>query len=171
MLPRPSTTISLQPWAHTPRASTCSTNVPSASRRNRVSPVTRRRPSGSHAVAQPSPDRPGATTSHLPSRSTATTSSAPQWENHRRPSCQRGDSTIPKPSASTFMSDAALMSSGPALHSWVEQRRLGGQGPSVIYECCDPVLESMYVGIDGSIVGPHLVCCERAVARRQWIAG
>src|SRR5262249_45961526 len=31
-------------------------------------------------------------TSLLPSRSTATTSCAPQSENHRRPSCQRGDS-------------------------------------------------------------------------------
>src|SRR5215510_15030016 len=36
-------------------------------------------------------------TSLLPSRSTATTSCMPQLENHRRPSCQRGDSPNPIP--------------------------------------------------------------------------
>src|SRR5918995_1844044 len=108
MLPRPSTTISLQPRVQTLLMSVCTTNEPSGSRRRSVSPVTRRRPSGSHSVAQPSPGRPGAATSQFPSRSTARTSSAPQCENHNRPSCQRGDSTYARPSTRTRTSDAGV---------------------------------------------------------------
>ena len=48
-----------------------------------------------HAV--PGGFGPGATTSPLPSRSTATISCAPQFENHRHPSCHRGDSPTTRP--------------------------------------------------------------------------
>jgi hypothetical protein len=37
----------------------------------------------------------------LPSRSTATICLVPQFENHRRPSCHRGDSGMARPSSST----------------------------------------------------------------------
>ena len=57
--------------------------------------------SGSQLTAQPSPSGPRPITSLLPSRSTATISSAPQLENHSRPSCQRGDSGIARPLSST----------------------------------------------------------------------
>src|SRR5215213_1737588 len=43
-----------------------------------------------------------ATTSLLPSRSTATISCAPQFANHSRPSCQRGDSPITSPVSRMF---------------------------------------------------------------------
>ena len=69
------------------------------------------RPSGSHSVAQPNPAGPRPTTSDLPSRSTATISSAPQCENHRRSSCQRGDST--KASRRAAASCLAWPSSAP----------------------------------------------------------
>src|SRR4051794_21416477 len=51
-------------------------------------------------MAQPIRAGPGATTSTRPRRSTASTSPAPQCANHSRPSCQRPDSTMTKPSAS-----------------------------------------------------------------------
>src|SRR5215510_3621105 len=44
------------------------------------------------------------TTSRLPSRSVAMISWAPQSENQRRPSCQRGDSPIAKPVSNVFIS-------------------------------------------------------------------
>jgi hypothetical protein len=59
------------------------------------------RPSGSQLVAQPSPSGPRPATSLLPSRSTATISPVPQFENHKRPSCHRGDSPVASPSRST----------------------------------------------------------------------
>src|SRR5215471_2075294 len=52
-------------------------------------------------MAWPRPDGPRAMTRALPSRSTATISGVPQCGNHRRPSCQRGDSTMVSPSSST----------------------------------------------------------------------
>jgi len=64
-------------------------------------PVMSRRPSGSQFVAQPSPSGPSSTTSLLPSRSTATICLVPQFENHRRSSCHRGDSGMASPSSST----------------------------------------------------------------------
>ena len=77
------------------------TAEPSGSMRVSSSPETRSRPSGSQSMDQPIVSRPGATTSLRPSRSTATTSPLPQWANHRRPSCQRPDSTMVRPSASS----------------------------------------------------------------------
>src|SRR5215208_7306051 len=97
MLERPSTTISLQPWSATALRSACLTIDPSGSLRVSSWPVTSSRPSGSHSVAHPRPGGPSPTTSLLPSRSTATISWVPQLENHRRPSCQRGDSPIARP--------------------------------------------------------------------------
>src|SRR6266516_2328005 len=41
-------------------------------------------------------------TSALPSMSTATTWRSIQLQNHNRPSCQRGDSGIPRPVSNTF---------------------------------------------------------------------
>src|SRR5438067_6991780 len=49
-------------------------------------------------------------TSLLPSRSTATISCAPQFENHRRPSCQRGDSPTTRPVISACSSDMDVSS-------------------------------------------------------------
>ena len=44
-------------------------------------------------IWKPMPPGPCPTTSDLPSRSTAMISSVPQWANHSRSRCQRGDST------------------------------------------------------------------------------
>src|SRR5262245_6284130 len=105
MLPRPSTTISLQPWSATALRSACLTIDPSRSLRMSCWPLTSRRPSGSHAVAHPRPGGPCPTTSLLPSRSNATISWVPQLENHRRPACQRGDSPIARPLSKMCGSD------------------------------------------------------------------
>src|SRR5262245_51725977 len=105
MLPRPSTTISLQPWSATPLRSACLTIDPALSLRRSSWPVTSRRPSGSHSVAHPRPGGPCPTTSLLPSRSTAMISWVPQLENHRRPACQRGDSPIARPVSKLCGSD------------------------------------------------------------------
>src|SRR6478735_6812488 len=70
----------------------------------RSPPVTSKRPSGSHPMEWPRPDGPLATTWALPSRSTATMSGVPQCGNHKRPSCQRGDSPMARPLSSTRVS-------------------------------------------------------------------
>ena len=62
MLPRPSTTISFQPWSLRSLRSAWRTIDPSGSRRESSSPVTRSRPSGSQSMDQPSPGRPWSTT-------------------------------------------------------------------------------------------------------------
>src|SRR5207248_8875129 len=49
-------------------------------------------------------DHGGASTEAFPSWSTATTSLVPQSENHRRQSCHRGDSPIPRPLTRTRVS-------------------------------------------------------------------
>src|SRR5260370_37196974 len=49
-------------------------------------------------------------TSALPSRLTATTWRSIQLQNHSRPSCQRGDSGIPRPVSRTFGSDIGISS-------------------------------------------------------------
>ena len=66
------------------------------------------RPSGNHSVAQPKPAGPRPTTSDLPSRSRAMISSAPQCENHKRSSCQRGDSTNASPSSNSVVSSFTM---------------------------------------------------------------
>ena len=67
------------------------------------------RPSGSHSVAQPNPAGARPTTSDVPSRSTAMISPAPQCENQRRSSCQRGDSTKASPSSNRVVSRVAIL--------------------------------------------------------------
>src|SRR6266568_6170388 len=64
-----------------------------------------------------------------PSRSTATTSCAPQSENHRRPSCQRGDSPNAIPVVRACSSDIEVSSEGITISSrrevwWVSMSRL-----------------------------------------------
>ena len=81
--------------------SACRTRAPSGSTRTSSGPVMSRRPSGSQLDAHPSPSGPSPTTSLVPSRSTATICLVPQFENHSRPSCQRGDSGMAKPSSNT----------------------------------------------------------------------
>src|SRR5713101_3217063 len=98
MLPRPSTTISFQMLAR-PERMAWVTSSPSDSLRSR-SPsrpeTTSRRPSGSQSMLNGN-DGMRAMTSLLPSTSAATISWATQLENHRRPSCQRGDSPNARP--------------------------------------------------------------------------
>src|SRR5918993_1113085 len=74
-------------------------NSPSYSlhRRSPSCPETSKRPSGSQSMENPMFVGARVTTSLLPSRSTATICWAPQWENHNRPSRQRGDSPITRP--------------------------------------------------------------------------
>src|SRR5437660_11580405 len=56
-----------------------------------------RHPSGNQSIQNGIVVGTRTMTSLFPSRSTATTSCLPQLENHRRPSCQRGDSPNPRP--------------------------------------------------------------------------
>src|SRR5262245_22173761 len=97
-LPRLSTLTSFQ--CSSPKApdrSACVANVPSASCRSRACwrpETSSSRPSGSQSMqAGPNPwSGPDTTVSELPVGVTAMISWRAQSENHRRPSCQRGDS-------------------------------------------------------------------------------
>src|SRR5215213_5122426 len=94
MLPRPSTTISFQGCRERRLKSAWVTTEPSGSRRRRrPSPpeTMSRRPSGIQSMQNGDEDTL-AMTSLSPARSTARSSCAPQSENQRRSSCQRGDS-------------------------------------------------------------------------------
>src|SRR6266568_1937171 len=91
--------MSLQGWPARPVRSAWVTSEPPGSMRRR-SPLREEtmsmRPSGSQPVPMGMAGT-RAMTSLLPSRSTATTSPAPMSENHRRSSCQRGDSPNARP--------------------------------------------------------------------------
>src|SRR5437763_4550324 len=80
--------------------SACVTNEPSGSWRS-SSPsgpeTTISRPSGSQSKQNANAVGTWAMTALFPSASTATISCVPQLPNHRRPSCQRGDSPIARP--------------------------------------------------------------------------
>src|SRR5207248_950110 len=80
--------------------SACVTNEPSVSWRS-SSPsgpeATISRPSGSQSKQNANAVGTWAMTALFPSASTATISCVPQLPNHRRPSCQRGDSPIARP--------------------------------------------------------------------------
>src|SRR5215217_1015591 len=99
------------------------TSDPSCSRRSRsrsLAETTSRRPSGRKSM-QNGNEGMRTMTSLLPSRSTAMISCAPQSENQRRSSCQRGDSPNAMPviricSSGTY----SLLSSG----TWVGQDSL-----------------------------------------------
>src|SRR5579859_1247805 len=103
MLPRPSATMSFQPGR--PR-SACTASEPSAQSRRSFpcgeSTITSV-PSGRNAVHSGS-DFTCATTSLSPDMPTASTSPADQSEKYSRFPSQRGDSTRPRPSSSTFIS-------------------------------------------------------------------
>src|SRR5215212_1914654 len=93
-LPRPSTAMSFQGWSERLLKSVWVTSDPSGSRRSRsrsCAETISRRPSGSQSM-QNGNDGMRTMTSLLPWRSTAMSSCAPQSENQRRSSCQRGDS-------------------------------------------------------------------------------
>ena len=96
--------ISFHPSGERWLRSTCRTRAPSGSTRDQLragdeQDVRVRGPSSSPTRARPGPSP---TTSLLPSKSTATRIClVPQFENHSRPSCQRGDSGIAKPSSNT----------------------------------------------------------------------
>jgi hypothetical protein len=119
--------MSLQGWREKPVRSAWVTNDPSdSSRRRRPSNIKSmsRRPSG----RKPMPVRPfgtRATTSLLPSRSTVTTSRAPMSENHRRSSCQRGDSPITRPVSrvrTSAIEDSSRHAMGELLaRRWIER--------------------------------------------------
>jgi hypothetical protein len=81
------------------------------------------RPSGSQAVHS-GKDLARATTSVSPARSTARTSPADQSEKYNRSSCQRGDSTKPRPVTSVPSSFTLIISRG-SRSAWVLGRRLG----------------------------------------------
>ena len=88
--------------------------------------MTSRRPSGSQSIVQPSPSGPWPTISLAPWTSTARISPVPQWANHNRFSCHRGDSTMARPSSSTFGSipeDAMVVITVPG------SRHAGAPGP------------------------------------------
>ena len=87
------------------RRSACRTRDPSGSTRSSSPLVTSMRPSRNQLTAQPLPPPPAPMTSRFPWTSTATISFVPQFENHRRPSCHRGDSPMPKPSSRTLVSE------------------------------------------------------------------
>src|SRR5215471_1536452 len=83
--------------------SACWTSDPSGSRRSsrfRAESTTSSRPSGRKSMHIGN-DSTVATTSWPPPGSSAITLFAPQSENHRRPSCQRGDSPKTTPSIRT----------------------------------------------------------------------
>ena len=77
---------------------------PSGSRRRILSPVVSSLPSGSQSMEYPIDRLSGSVarmTSAVPSMPTATTCRSIQLQNHRRPSCHRGDSGIPRPLSRT----------------------------------------------------------------------
>src|SRR5215208_7017115 len=107
--------MSFQGWLERLLRSVWVTSDPSGSRRSRSrsrAETISRRPSGNQSM-QNGNDGMRTMTSLLPSRLTATTSCAPQSENQRRSSCQRGDSPNTMPvirvcSSGTYL----LLSSG-----------------------------------------------------------
>src|SRR5260370_32594890 len=106
MLPRPSITMSFQPCPR-PFRSAWVTSEPSGFKRSSspcLAPTITSCPSGCQAV-QTGNESTRATTSCLPSRSSAITSPAVQSEKYRRLSCQRGDSTSPRPVSHVCSSD------------------------------------------------------------------
>src|SRR5918994_3498992 len=107
--------MSFQGWSERLLRSEGVTSDPPGSRRSRSrsrAETISRLPSGSQSM-QNGNDGTRTTTSLLPSISTAISSCAPQSENHRRSSCQRGDSPNTMPvirvcSSGTYL----LLSSG-----------------------------------------------------------
>src|SRR5829696_6926417 len=107
--------MSFQGWSERPLRSVWVTSDPSGSRRSRSpsrADTISRRPSGSQSMQNGNAGM-RTMTSLLPSRLTAMTSCAPQSENQRRSSCQRGDSPNTMPvirvcSSATYL----LLSSG-----------------------------------------------------------
>src|SRR4029077_12169553 len=97
--PRPSTTMSLQPYDESGVRSAYGVREPSPSRvssaRSALETSTSR-PSGRKSKHIGS-DSCSTTTSVVPASSTATICPPVQSLNHSRPSCHRGDSTRPKP--------------------------------------------------------------------------
>src|SRR3954467_7241055 len=115
-LPRASTTISLNAVPASPLRSAYS--APSASSRRSCPDTTRSRSrpeasrplrSGSQSIENGIVVSTRATTSAAPAESTASTSPAPQWQNHSRPSRQRGDSPIRSSSSSVFKLDGTVL--------------------------------------------------------------
>src|SRR3954451_9796038 len=104
-LPRPSTTMSLQPRSETAPRSAYGVRVPSVSTVSSAPSwldTSTGRPSGRKSKHSGS-ERCSTTTSVVPCSSTATICPPVQSLNHSRPSCHRGDSTSPNPEHRTSM--------------------------------------------------------------------
>src|SRR4051795_4480627 len=103
--PRPSTTMSLQPYDESGVRSAYGARVPSSSSVSNACSVletSTSRPSGRKSKHIGS-DWCSTTTSVTPASSTVTMRPPVQSLNHSRPSCHRGDSTRPKPEHRTSM--------------------------------------------------------------------